>query len=345
MTPPAPVDRLGRVAMATVVVAAVVATSRPAVRATQPAPGRGVDLEVTRLLDVAEVRSVVVAGADGVELQRYRTPSDSGPHNIKSASKSLVALLAGIAIERGVVRGLDTPVSQLLPDYRDTIEGTPRADLTLGHLLTMTAGLESTSGDRYGAWVATDDWVRSALSRPVEAPPGERFVYSTGSTHVAAAALAEALGIDLAKWARTVLFEPLGIGEVRWSRSPTGRVFGGNNLAMRPADLARIGSLIVAGGRWRDRELVSGDWIDASARRHADGWPDRYGAYGIGWWLPAPGEMRAVGYGGQFRLVDRSLDRAVVVTATPEGKSPSWDRDVLGRMRALLETARPTVGD
>ena len=342
MTRTSPFNRSARA----VVAAAIVTVTGPAECAAQPPPepGGGIDLAVARLLDVAEVRAVVVAGMDGVELQRYRTPSDSGPHNIKSASKSLVALLAGIAIERGVVHGLDAPVSHLLPGYRETIEGRLRDDLTLGHLLTMTAGLETTSGDAYGAWVATADWVRTALTRPAVAPPGERFIYSTGNTHVAAAALAGALDADLAVWARSVLFAPLGITDVRWSRSPTGRVFGGNNLAMRPADLARIASLVAAGGRWAGQQIVSADWIEASARRHAAGWPDRYGAYGIGWWLPASGGMLAVGYGGQFLLVDPELEGAVVVTSTLDGKDPAWDRDVLDRMRAVLDARGHSTG-
>ncbi len=347
MIRPRPHRRVARVAATSVItvsVAAAVGGAPPGPRAT-PTPDRDVELAMQRVLDVAEVRAVVLADAEGAQLTRFRRPSDAGPHNLKSASKSLVALLAGIAIEHGVVPGLDTPVADLLPDYRELVTGGSRDQMTLRHLLTMTAGLESTSGDRYGAWVTTDDWVRSALSRPVVARPGSQFIYSTGSTHVAAAALSEALGADLATWARTVLFEPLGISDVRWSRSPTGRVFGGNNLAMRPEDLARVGSVLIAGGRWHGREVVPAGWIDASAGRHADGWPDRYGAYGIGWWLSAPGEMLAVGYGGQFLLVDRSLDRAVVVTATPEGKDAAWDRNVLGRMRVVLETARGTADD
>jgi CubicO group peptidase (beta-lactamase class C family) len=336
----APLDRRRAARFAsTSLVIGLVAVVTAATLAVNASTESGAELEsrVDRLLRTSGVRAVVVAGPADVEIERYASPSASGHHNIKSASKSIVSLLVGIAIDHGELPGLDVQVADLLPASRDLLDRDPLERLTMKHLLTMTAGLESTSGEAYGAWVAHDDWVRAALERPVVAELGERFVYSTGSSHVAAAALAAALEEDLPTWARTVLFDPLGIGNVRWSRSPTGRVFGGNNLAMRPVDLARIGSMVLQRGRWNDRRIVSADWIERSGRRHAEGWPDRYGAYGIGWWIPEPGTMLAVGYGGQFLLVDAALDSTVVVISTGDGKGAAWDREVIDRMESVLE--------
>ncbi len=260
--------------------------------------------------------------------------------NIKSASKSLISALVGIALERGDLASLNTPVAELLPEAFAGADERKRS-ITLGHLLSMQSGLESTTGTGYGPWVSSRDWVRHAVARPLVAAPGSEFIYSTGNSHLLSAVLARATGKPTREFAREVLLEPLGIS-ASWSQDPQGTDFGGNELRMTPRALARFGQLYLQGGAWEGRQLVPAAWVAESTSRHAEGWPDRYGAYGYLWWLPPGrpgGAFMAVGYGGQFLYVVPEREMVVVITSTLEGKGAPWDRKLLAMLANLVGLA------
>src|SRR6185503_17179152 len=101
----------------------------------------------------------------------YRGMSRERTANIKSASKSIISALVGIAIAQKELE-LDQPIAQLLPQYFTTQTDPVKRQITVRHVISMTAGMESTSFDNYGAWVASRDWVRDALRRPMECAPG-----------------------------------------------------------------------------------------------------------------------------------------------------------------------------
>ncbi len=317
------------------------ATDPPAVesdggwtRAEPAAKGLDADVVAAGVEKIAAMPGVrtllVVAGGELVVEEGFGGADPGEPHNVKSASKSLLSLLTGIAVEEGELRGVDERVAPLLG--RDLADG--KEEIRLRHLLSMTTGLESTSGEGYGAWVSAGDWTAAALGRPLLGPPGEGFRYSTGNSHVLAAVLERATGEDLLTFARRRLLDPLGMGPVTWQESPEGVRFGGNNLTMPPRDLARVGWMLLQGGRWGDRQVVPAAWIERSTRRQSETtpeWRDRYGDYGYLWWLPRDhGEaFMAVGYGGQFLYVAPEAGVAVVMTSTLEGKGAAWDREVL----------------
>ena len=301
--------------------------SRPAELGLDPERlARGVE----RVGSLPGARSLLVV-KDGavVAEETFGDPgSTRRPHNLKSASKSLLSALVGISIARGEIPGVDATVGELLPGYTEALPEEKRR-ITLRDLLTMEAGLASTSQQHYGAWVATPDWTAGALARPMASEPGTRFTYSTGNTHLVAAILTEVTGRPLLGVLRERLLEPIGAAVAGWDRSPEGYYFGGNNLSMSPRDLARFGLLYLRGGEWAGEPVVPADWVEASTRRHAEGWPERYGAYGYFWWLPPDdpwGSYAAVGYGGQFLYVVPELDMLVVMTSTIEGKGEAWDR-------------------
>lgn len=251
-------------------------------------------------------------------------------HDVKSASKSLLSALIGIALDEGSIESREATVGELLPGYAEDLPEGKRA-ITVENLLTMSSGLASTSGEHYGAWVSRSDWTAGALARPLEHEPGQVFTYSTGNTHLLSAILTEATGKSTFDFAREKLFEPLGIEVHSWQRSPEGYYFGGNSLAMTPRDLARFGQLYLQEGRWGDRQIVPEEWVERSTRLEAEGWPERYGGYGYLWWL-APADpwkaYAAVGYGGQFLCVVPELDMLIVMTSTHQGKGAAWDREV-----------------
>lgn len=264
-----------------------------------------------------QLHSLVIRRAGQVELaETFRGPALDRPANIKSVSKTILAILTGIAIDRGVLTG---PDQQVLPLLGYDGFGDARDELTIGHLLSMRGGLESTSGANYGQWVASPDWVAHALSGNLVSPPGGRFIYSTGSWHVLGAALSEAAGMSLLEMTRRWLGDPMDIAVPAWVRDPQGNYLGGNDMALRPTDLARIGDMILAGGRSGDVRIVSTDWIETSfTPRGRSPWSGD--AYGYGWFLSRFRRRRAAygrGYGGQMLVVLPDPELSIAITSDP----------------------------
>ncbi|WP_108124731.1 serine hydrolase domain-containing protein [Saccharospirillum mangrovi] len=248
------------------------------------------------------------------------------PANIKSASKSVMSALVGIAIERGVISGVDQPIAPLLSDQLPANPDPRLSQITVGHLLSMQAGLERTSGRNYGAWVNSRNWVQNALARPFDAEPGGTMQYSTGSTHLLSAILTRETGRPTDELANDWL-APAGIRVVNWLRDPQGIPLGGNQVSMTPASLLAFGELYRRGGRAADgTQVVPADWIDASwqTRTHSRFTGD---GYGYGWFLrdfAGYDGYYGWGYGGQMVYVVPDLELTIAITSdpnTPAGRS------------------------
>jgi CubicO group peptidase (beta-lactamase class C family) len=248
------------------------------------------------------------------------------PINIKSASKSLLNALVGIALERGDLKTLDAPIANYLPQYFARIpQGDNRRDITIRHLLTLSSGQPSTSIYNYGAWVTSKDWVAYALNQTPLAVPGSQFIYSTGDTHLLAAVLTKATGVSLRTYAQRHLFDPLGVEIGAWDRDPQGIYFGGNNVALSPDALLKFGKLYLDGGQVNGRRILPAEWIKTSwtprfIRSSFNGRHD----YGYLWWRADFGGHStwfAWGYGGQFLFVIPSLEAVVVLTGDPDARS------------------------
>lgn len=248
----------------------------------------------------------------------FRGMSPERAVNVKSISKTLLSPLVGIAIRDGHLRGADQPVAELLAPPLAPPLADGKRQITLAHLLTMTAGLEGTSFDNYGEWVGSRNWVRDALERPLVCAPGTCWEYSTGNTHLLSAVLTRATGRSTLAYARAVLFDPLGIPLAAWDRDPQGIYLGGNNMRLRPRDLAAIGQLYLDGGKAGGRQLVPEEWIRASWQPQVTSPWNGYD-YGYLWWSRELAGERvhfAWGYGGQFLFVVPGLDATVVATSS-----------------------------
>ena len=246
--------------------------------------------------------------------------------NVKSISKTIVATLAGAAMDRGLLESVDQRIGDLAPDLVPA-DADPRVhDIRVADLLTMQAGLERTSGRNYGRWIASDDWVRFALERPFVSKPGERMLYSTGSYHILGAVLARLADASLLEIARSWLGQPLGIDISPWSRDPQGFYLGGNNMELSPLALLRFGEMARQGGRWQGEQILSADWLEASWTPRTSS-PFSGHQYGYGWFLARAGDHNlayARGYGGQMLYVLPSIGLTVVVTSDPTRPARSY---------------------
>lgn len=295
---------------------------------------RTLDAALDDLWAQSGVRGVLVVRKGEVVAERFRGGlAADDPVNIKSASKSLLSALVGIALERGDLESVDQTLGELLPGR---VAG-DKAKITLEDLLTMSSGLETVSGENYGAWVSSGNWVDAALEQPLVDDPGSVFTYSTGDSHLVSAVLTEATGMSTLAYAEKHLLEPLGIDVGSWERDPQGIYLGGNQMSMSSRDLARLGELYLREGRWDGKQLVPASWVETSTRVHAEGWPDRYGNYGYFWWVrPDAGAYMAVGYGGQFLYVAPEDELIVVLVSTIASKGAEWDRRVISLMEEGL---------
>jgi len=258
--------------------------------------------------------------------QYFREGYRTKPHNIKSASKSVISALIGIAVDEGLLH-LDQPICDIIPGTRE-MNDPRKADITVKHLLTMTSGLKPTSYQAYNAWVLNGNWVNSAIDQPLVADPGTHFQYSTGNTHLLSAVLTAVSGMSTKAYAERKLFDPMEITIHGWDTDPKGIYQGGNNLQLIPRDLARIGQLYLDDGRYQGRQLVPEKWIEASTRPGLFGKNDVYGSYGY-LWFSRPGgydAFVAVGFGGQYLYVSKEHRCIVVITATLESKGREWEK-------------------
>jgi CubicO group peptidase (beta-lactamase class C family) len=284
---------------------------------TQPAAP---SLEAARsaAADLPRLYSLVVNWRGKLLLEYHgKNVRPARPTNVKSVSKSIVSALIGIAVERRLIPGVETPITRYFPELLKDANPDKRK-ITVEDLLTMRSGLESTSFNNYGSWVQSRNWVRYVLALPLVAEPGTTMEYSTGSTHLLSAILTKAANVSTHQFAQQTLGSPLGFTLTPWPRDPQGIFFGGNEMSLTPAQMVRFGELYLHRGRLNGRQIVPSAWVDAScvARGRSRFNPDQ--GYGYGWWtrqFAGRDACFAWGFGGQYIFVFRDLDLIVVTTS------------------------------
>ena len=268
-----------------------------------------------------QLHSLVVSHRGTTTFEYYaKGYSATRPANIKSASKSILTALVGVAIEQKLIAGVKEPIVRWFPELRRDPDKRKQA-ITIEDLLTMRSGLASTSGGDYGRWVSSRNWVRYALERPMVSEPGTSMEYSTGTSHILSAILTKATKTSTHQYANRVLAGPLGFSLARWTRDPQGIYFGGNEMLMTPRQMIAVGEMWLNGGKARGQQVVPAGWVDTSCvPRTRSRWdPDR--EYGYGWWSQQFGGRRACfawGFGGQYIMVFRDLDLVVVITSATD---------------------------
>jgi CubicO group peptidase (beta-lactamase class C family) len=284
----------------------------------QATPNAALQSAVAAAAELPRLRSLLVSHRGALVLERYFQGARAGQGaNIKSAAKSVISALVGVAIVRGLIKSVDEPIAQFFPQLAKESDRRKRL-ITIEDLLSMRSGLESTSGRNYGAWVTSRNWVGYLLNRPVVVEPGTKVEYSTGSSHLLSAILTKVSGMSTWRFAQEQLAKPLGFTLARWPQDPQGIFFGGNEMLMTPRQMVAFGALYLNRGRVGERQLLPASWIDRSfVPRGRSRWGnDR--EYGYGWWIRELGGRTtyyAWGYGGQFIFVVPDLALVVVTTS------------------------------
>lgn len=288
-------------------------------------------------------------------------PGDAA--NVMSVAKSVTSLLVGIALDKRLIADVRQPVLDFFPDYAVKRGERTIRDVTIEHLLTMTAPFKYRS-EPWSRICSGDDWTRAALDLlGGKAGLTGAYRYATLGLHILMGVLARASGektIDLAnRW----LFEPLGIAEHRnyeaetreehrafmlcktpmenlWFADPMGVNTAGWGLTMTARDMAKLGQLCLLGGMCGDRRVVSREWIARSTAPRVD-CGERYDnmRYGYLWWIPDARSpvYAAIGNGGNILYVDPVLGVTVAIAATFAGRAPD-------RLKLIRERILPMLG-
>jgi CubicO group peptidase (beta-lactamase class C family) len=302
----------------------------------------------------------------GVELGEIQFNSNT-LHDLRSISKSVTSILLGIALEeqfnsksksksknrKRYEKLLQRSVVDYFPDAKFD---KAHKQITLQHLLTMTAGLpwnevdvpytEEHNDERL--LYAAIDPIEFVLTRELESAPGENWVYSGGLTQVAASIIRELTGKDLTEYAREKLFQPLGItdfewlGPGNWQPSNPAAMSG---LRMRPRDLAKLGSVFLHKGKWRKKQIVNEAWVELSTTRLVEDIGDwsQSGVYGYGlqWWVGTTRAdeklIAAIGLGNQRVYILPESKLSVTILAGEYGKSEFHSERLLDRVIAAHE--------
>jgi CubicO group peptidase (beta-lactamase class C family) len=321
-------------------------TSRSAVA---PPPSTPVDNFGEAKLAMAKLprlHSILVSVRGSLVFEHHaKGYSATRPANVKSASKSVISALVGIAIERKLIKGTAQAIADFFPELLRDKDARKRS-ITVGDLLTMRAGLESTSGPNYGRWVLSRNWVSHALARPMVAEPGTTMVYSTGTSHLLSAILTKVTRSSTWEFARTSLGPVLGGALAHWPRDPQGIYFGGNDMLLTPRQMLALGQLYLAEGRWGGKPIVPASWTRDSCVPRTTSRFDPGREYGYGWWIDDIGDYRscyAWGFGGQFIIVVPELETVIAITSSTEisDERRGYRRELLSIVERLV---LPRVG-
>ncbi len=259
-----------------------------------------------------------------------RSPESAAP--IKSVTKSIIALLVGIAIDQKLIRDVDQPLSQLLESKADVLSANPSAaELTLHQLLSMSTGIQWRGGRAgmeplAGRMMQEDDWIAFALSLPVIASDIGQFQYNSAVSHVLSAIIQQACGQSTAAFAEQHLFKPLQIKDYEWETDRQGISTGGWGLSLAPQSLAKIGDLCLHQGQHKGQPIVSKRWITQmwsphveAHSQHAKSQPADFqtARYGYQWWIRGNDTIEiycAEGAGGQMLCCIPRYNAVIVAT-------------------------------
>ena len=254
-------------------------------------------------------------------------------HIMYSASKSITSILVGIAMDQKLIHNVDQKAYAFLPEYKGTKWVDQKYDITLKHVLTMSAGIDwedwkyphHDGRNSTGAMFRSGDWIKFVLDRDMIERPGDRFNYSDGLTMLLGVIIKNSTGKYADQFAEKHLFTPLGISDYSWKKSPGGSVNTAWGLSLKPRDMAKIGYLFLKNGRWNGKQIVSQKWVNESTKALITD-VELGSGYGYQWWCGKTNINNqvievyyAAGMGGQYIFVCPSLNLVAVITSSPIG--------------------------
>jgi CubicO group peptidase (beta-lactamase class C family) len=236
------------------------------------------------------VESFIAWSKGAIIFEKYYHGSKDSLHQIQSQTKSVVALLMGIAIDKGFVKNENEPVYKYFPEYCRK-EDTLKYAVTIKDLLSMSAGfeweemipLDDPKNDNMNMY-HSGNYLQYAVSRPMSVAPYSQFKYNSGCPMIIAGIIEKTSHLSLDKFAEKYLFTPLNIKEYNWIKDSTGFCHAGGGLFLKPSDMLKIGILVLNRGKWENAQMVSEKWITKMTQSNFVTSFENAG-YGYFWWI------------------------------------------------------------
>jgi len=284
-----------------------------------------------------KLRSCLIRKQGQLIFEYYKDTNTRGQiAKINSCTKSILSALTCIAMDQGALPPPETAISKYFPELNvkakygsvhtdeqstaDKIPDAHKLDITINHLLTMSAGFDWTEfggQNSFPRMTRTPDWISFVLDQPLADLPGTRMEYNSGISQLLSVILVQATGLSVAEFAEKQLFGPLGIESYKWETDPQGFHTGGFGLWLLPTDMLKFGQLYLQQGMWEGKQIISQELIARTINPALPAEAPRRGFYGWHWWVDSLSSIDyyyARGFGGQFIHVIPSLETVVVQT-------------------------------
>ncbi len=218
------------------------------------------------------VRSMIIIKDDQLVFENYYAGDDRNTVRSLLRSSPIITILAiGIVFDEGLLPRLDIPIQSVLDTEYDDIfaANALKRGITIEHLLTHRSGfswnesitsLQNPSND-LNILLSTPDMVRFVLEKDMEAAPGVRFNYNTGTAIVLAKIVEQVSGQPFTEFVEERIFGPMGITDYTLTTDPRGNVNAATGLSLRTLDVTKIGYLYLKEGLWQNERIVSSQWI------------------------------------------------------------------------------------
>jgi Beta-lactamase len=242
--------------------------------------------------------------------------------SLYSVSKTFTSTAVGIAISENKLKLTDKVGSFFPNDLPDHVSPY-LAELTVGDLLTMSAGMDPEPTFSVGS--KNRNWVKGFLAVPIVSKPGTVFLYNSLGTFMLSAIVQKVSGQKLVDYLKSRLFDPMGISGMDWEENLLSVNTGGWGLRLKTEDMAKFGQLYLQKGNWKGNQILPASWIEeattekilqhpsfAQANRDSSDWEQGYG-YQV--WICRHHAYRAGGDFGQYIIVFPDLDAVLAIQA------------------------------
>ncbi len=214
------------------------------------------------------------------------------PSKVYSVTKSIVSILVGIMVDRGLVNDIHTPITKYFPELLTSREQWKK-EITIYHLLTMTSGLQ------VAQFQGSKNWVETILTQSCIYKPGSTFQYNSGDSHLLSVIIRKISGLTTAMFAEEHLFRPIGVNKYIWVTDPQGNNGGGFSLSLSLEDMMKVGSLLLNRGKFSNQQMISTSWLEEAQRPHKQVETVEFGTYGYGyqfWTFRSSGLGKPINY-------------------------------------------------
>ncbi|MCE1189010.1 MAG: beta-lactamase family protein [Ignavibacteria bacterium] len=278
--------------------------------------------------NLTNLNALIVARDTQIIKEVYYNNSGPGvPHDVRSVTKSVIALLYGKAISKGAIPSITTsvrdflfPLSSAYQEYFNSI--------TIGSLLSMSSGIDwyESGGVGYNTWASASNQVDYVLHCAKAAESGTTFNYNSGAFHLLSVILSQASKQSTFSFAQENLFIPMEIDTPDWETDNQGYENGSAGLKITPRDMLKIGELILHNGEYNGKSIIPSTWIQhlKISRINPNNYIPFASGYSYGWWTGTCSKgdyILANGFGGQFIVIVPSIQLVVVATNIWKGVS------------------------